>query len=171
MFRAVHGLMVLAIAVAVAGCGPAGARLAADAELRGQFEQHRAAFDSLVAAAVADTQLVSVYRGAKLAIYVRGTAAGDRLLTAEEVQASGRAGYGRLLASAGLRGLSRQGQEPRVTFVMSTDRGLIKGLVCTRETVAPQRASLDDLVGTGPITTAYAPLAPGWYLFVMPAAE
>ncbi len=171
MFRAVGGLMVMAIVVAIAGCGPDERRLATDAELRGQFEQHRAAFDSLVAAAVADTQLVSVYRGATLGIYVRGTAAGDRLLTADEVQASGRSEYGRLLESVGLRKLDRQGREPHVTFVMSANRRLTKGLVHTLGSVAPQRATLDDIDGSGPVTTAYVPLAPGWYLFVLPAAE
>lgn len=171
MFRSVHGLLVLAIAVSIAGCLPGASRLTADAELRRRFEQHRAAFDSLAAAAVADTQLLSVSQGATLGIYVRGTAEGDRLLTADEIRTTGRSAYGRLLDSVGLHTLSRQGWEPQVSFVMSTNRVLTKGLVYTRGGVAPQLATLDDLDRAGPFTTAYVPLAPGWYLFVQPAAE
>ena len=167
----IRRLALLALAVLLAGCSSGGDRLTSDAVLRERFEQHRAAFDSLAAAAVADTGLLSVRRVASLSMYVRGGATGDSLLTEEGIRATGRSHYERLLADAGVDGFSRQGSEPRVSFVLSTNGRLLKGLVHTWEPLDPQRPSLDGLEAAGSPPTAYVSIAPGWYLFVEPTAE
>src|SRR5215467_2419465 len=68
--------------------------LTSDADLRKRFNERREAFDSLATLAIADTQLVGLGAGA---IYVRDSTAQNRRLSEQEVLASGRSGFRRLL--------------------------------------------------------------------------
>lgn len=171
MSRFGRACLLLGLIVVMATGVSCSRRLIPDAELHARFQSHRAVFDTLAAMAVADTELLSVsHVGSSLGVHVRGTGSGDRLLTPEEVRSSGRSEYGRLLGVLGLTNLARQAG-PSIRFPVQADRLSLKGITFTQERLAPLRESLDELDGTGTVTTAYVQIAPRWYLFIEPRAE
>lgn len=143
-----------------------GQHLVSDSNLRARFQSHQAEFDSLAQLAVADTQLVGMCGdGATLSVYVRGTSPDRRLLSPEEVQASGRSDYGRLLERAGVPCLSRGS---RITFTVQTSVRARKGIMYTRKAVEPLRESLDGMEQLRYVPVAFVQVAPGWFLFIEP---
>ncbi len=116
--------------------------------------------------ATADTMLVGAGRvGGTFDVTVRDTPTNDRRLSAEEIQSSGRAAYGRLLGAAGVPSVSRMPDGARIAFTLRSDLEWREGLLYTHEAMEPLVESLDRLSSAQSRAPAYVQLAPGWYLF------
>ena len=135
--------------------------LTSDADLRKRFNERREAFDSLATLAIADTQLVGLGAGA---IYVRDSTAQNRRLSEQEVLASGRSGFRRLLQRAGLPALSRERDGGAIWFVVESHDGSRKGYVHSRKPLQPVLSTLDAANQNG-----YVEIGPGWFLFLQAA--
>jgi hypothetical protein len=142
-----------------------------DASLRARFRAHRAAFDSLATKALADSQLVGAGQDPmfrRFSVYVKDSPRFDRLLSDDEVRATDRGDYRRLLGSTGLPSISRR--EGSVIFMATARHVARKGILYSIEPRQPVRKSLDGLerAGAGRFEAGYVPLAPRWYLFLEP---
>lgn len=143
--------------------------LPTDVSLRARFQDHRPDLDSLATAALADTLLVGAahdWTNLAFEVFVRDTPQNDRLLTAREVSATGRAIYRRLLDRAGLPAVSRR--EGEVWFIVGSSGGVRKGLLYSEARRDPVRVSLDGLERARYVNPAFVRLAPHWYLFIEP---
>lgn len=138
--------------------------LPSDAELTTRFREHRSEFDSLAAMALADTQLVGLGTLGRFEVFVRDTSPYNRRLTDDEVRATGRSEFRRLIDRAGVPSLSRSAEGDRVWFVVVSNGGTRKGLMYSQRPMEPLLTSLDGRDSSG-----YVPLAPRWFLFVEPS--
>src|SRR5262245_55154637 len=120
--------------------------LPTDAALTARFREHRADFDSLAMVALADTNLVGAahdWMSMKLEVYVRDTPRNDRLLTPQDVLATGRSAYRRLLDRAEIPSAARR--EGAVWLVVGSNRSARKGFLYSEEGPTPLRSTLNGL--------------------------
>lgn len=158
-------LLVLGVWVGRHFFGP----LPADSILRAQFEAHRGEFDALAAMALADSQLVGAGHDPMLSrftVFIKDTPRFNRVLTEEEVRATGRSEYRRLLDRAGLGSISRS--PSAIWFVVRTNSKAKKGFLFSERPMAPVEPALDglDVEVNGYVRSGYVALAPRWYLFL-----
>lgn len=169
---AMAGMLLL-----IGGAGPLqnlSRPLPSDASLRVRFREHRREFDALARMALADTQLAGAGHDPLLRqfnVFVHDTPQHDRMLTGDEVRATGRSEIRRLLERAGLPALSRSREGDAVWFVVMSRAEARKGIVYSKKPMTPLRKSLDGLerAGAGYVTAGYVRLAPEWFLFLIPS--
>lgn len=143
-----------------------------DAELERRFREHREELDTLVAMAVADTQLVGVGHDPLLmrfVVFVHDSPRFNRMLSDGEVRATGRSEYRRRMGRAGVPALSRARGGDAVWFVVRSRIGVRKGYVYSEKPLAPLRSSLDGLERASAGSSGYVALAPRWFLFLEPS--
>lgn len=140
-----------------------------DSTLRTQFEAHQGEFDALAAMALADSQLVGAGHDPMLlrfTLFLKDSPKSNRMLTEEQVRATGRSEYRRLLDRAGLGSISRSSRA--VYFVVRTNLKARKGFLFSEQPLGPMQRSLDglDVEVDGYVHSGYVALAPHWYLFL-----
>ena len=146
--------------------------LPSDVELERRFREHRQDLDTLVAMAVADTQLVGMGHDPMLmrfVVFVHDRPQFNRLLTDGEVRATGRSEYRPRMGRAGIPALSRARGGDAVWFVVRSRIGARKGYVYSEKPLAPLRHSLDGFERASAGSSGYVPLAPRWFLFLEPS--